>query len=84
MEVDYSKLGLSTIETEILHQYQLLSKQLHELDNEIQNITLGVNRENDGVSEEMLRNMRDLEKKLAVVYEIFKSSIYSLITYSDE
>lgn len=84
MEVDYSKLGLSSIETEILQQYQILSKQLHDLDNEIQNINLGVNRDNDGVSEEMLKNMRDLEKKLAVVYEIFKSSIYSLITYSDD
>ncbi|ODQ82438.1 hypothetical protein BABINDRAFT_27405, partial [Babjeviella inositovora NRRL Y-12698] len=68
---------LSSLEAQILTQYQRLSLTLLQLSREIQQLT---NTE----SSALLENLRTLETKLSLVFTLFKGAVYTLFLQQEE
>ncbi|SCU77965.1 LADA_0A03092g1_1 [Lachancea dasiensis] len=69
-------MELSPLQRSVLDKYETLSKSLHNLDETIKNL-----RENSSSEspEQVLRQLREIEVKIALVGTLFKGSVYSLV-----
>lgn len=81
LTIDYSTYGeLLLIERELLLEYQLLAVKLNKLASEVASL----NRQksaSEGASvpaDALLGNMRNLERKIGLVYTLFKTAVYSM------
>lgn len=84
---DFTQLGLQPLEVQVLSQYQLLASQLKTLNGEITklNSTAEEYKESsDSVTaEDLLDNLRHLEKRLGLVYTFFQGAVYQLFLQNE-
>ncbi|GEQ72552.1 hypothetical protein JCM33374_g6239 [Metschnikowia sp. JCM 33374] len=90
LQTDFtSQTNLSPLEREVLLQYQSLAIKLYKLADEIKKIHLksSVSTQDgsiDGQAHALLQNMRGLERKIGLVYTLFRTAVYSLLIQNEE
>lgn len=67
---------LTPLQRSILDKYTVLSDSLHNLDETVKNLAQPGAQESP---EEVLRQLREIEVKIALVGTLFKGSVYSLV-----
>uniref|UniRef100_A0A0L0P1L5 DASH complex subunit DAD3 n=1 Tax=Candidozyma auris TaxID=498019 RepID=A0A0L0P1L5_CANAR len=89
LSLDYSTFSdLLLIEKELLGEYQLLALKLHALAGEIATL----NKQKAVLeaataavpADALLGNMRNLERKIGLVYTLFKTAVYSMQLQNQE
>lgn len=84
LSTDYqSQAGLLPLERDLLVQYQQLAIKLDRLANEIAKLnkrlpSLDGDSQAPPPAEALLGNMRNLERKIGLVYTLFKTAVYSM------
>lgn len=81
---DFTKdLDLLPLEQQVLTQYQQLAVKLHSLSDELARINRSVSELQSagpsGQADALLTNMRGLERKLGLVYTLFRTAVYSML-----
>lgn len=81
---DFNKdLDLLPLEQQVLSQYQQLAVKLHTLSEELARINRNVSELESagpsGQADALLTNMRGLERKLGLVYTLFRTAVYSML-----
>lgn len=89
LEKDFSRdFDLLPLEQQILTQYQQLAVKLYTLSEELNTMNRSVSdiRSNgsNGQADALLTNMRGLERKMGLVYTLFRTAVYSLLLQSEE
>lgn len=92
LETDYSvHSDLSLLEKQVLLQYQALAIKLNLLSDEIGKLNkhLPLARQIGldpavGLADGLLTNMRNLERKIGLVYTLFRTAVYSLLLQNQE
>ncbi|CEP64811.1 Dad3p LALA0_S13e03532g [Lachancea lanzarotensis] len=69
-------MDLTPLQRSVLDRYETLSKSLHNLDDTIKNLRDNGSSESP---EQVLRQLREIEYKIALVGTLFKGSVYSLV-----
>ncbi|SCU84004.1 LAME_0C07756g1_1 [Lachancea meyersii CBS 8951] len=69
-------MELTPLQRSVLSKYETLSKTLHNLDDTIKNLRDNGSSESP---EQVLRQLREIEVKIALVGTLFKGSVYSLV-----
>lgn len=67
---------LLPLEGEVLSQYQILLRELTNLQKEISSVV--VKEGSESTTQALLQRLRVLEMKISLVHTLFKSSVYSL------
>ncbi|KAF3994226.1 hypothetical protein FT663_00196 [Candidozyma haemuli var. vulneris] len=82
LAIDYSTYtDLSSLEKELLSQYQSLAVKLNKLSDEIASLNKQKPASDSGATvpaDALLGNMRNLERKIGLVYTLFKTAVYSM------
>ncbi|EGV64671.1 DASH complex subunit dad3 [Yamadazyma tenuis] len=90
--VDFQQLGLPPLEAQVLGQYQSLASQLETLNLEIRKLTDAADTYKSSAepseppsvtAEQLLDNLRHLEKKLGLVYTFFQGAVYQLFLQNE-
>lgn len=80
LAIDYSTYtDLLLLEKELLSQYQLLAVKLNKLSDEIASLNKQKPALDSGATvpaDALLGNMRNLERKIGLVYTLFKTAVY--------
>lgn len=92
LEVDYaSKNEFLALEKQVLTQYQLLAVKLNTLAEEIaklnRHLPSGAQLALDpatGLADSLLRNVHNLERKVGLVYTLFRTAVYTLLLQNQE
>lgn len=92
LETDYSvHTELSVLEKQVLLQYQALAIKLNLLSDQIallnKHLPLASQIALDptiGLADGLLTNMRSLERKIGLVYTLFRTAVYSLLLQNQE
>lgn len=85
LTTDYSAFGeLLLIEKEILVQYQQLAVKLYKLSDEIAGLNKKLSLEGSVPADALLGNMRNLERKIGLVYTLFKTAVYLMQIQNQE
>lgn len=92
LETDYSvHPDLSLLEKQVLLQYQALATKLNLLSDEIAKLNKHLPLANQialdptvGLADGLLTNMRNLERKIGLVYTLFRTAVYSLLLQNQE
>lgn len=86
LAVDYHKFtDLLALERDLLVQYQQLAIKLKVLADEISKLTKRATSSHDSLltpppppADSLLSNLRNLERKIGLVYTLFKTAVYSM------
>lgn len=89
---DFSRqLDLSHLEQQVLLQYQALAVKLNTISHEIAMLTKHLPPASElaldptaGLADGLLTNMRNLERKIGLVYTLFRTAVYSLLLQNQE
>lgn len=92
LEADFSnQTDLSHLEQQVLLQYQVLAVKLNTLSNEISKLNKHLPLASQialdptaGLADGLLVNMRNLERKIGLVYTLFRTAVYSLLLQNQE
>lgn len=92
LQVDYSaKSEFLALEKQVLSQYQELAIKLNTLADEIaklnKHLPSGAQLALDattGLADSLLRNMHNLERKVGLVYTLFRTAVYTLLLQNQE
>lgn len=80
--------GLLSLEQQVLDEYRQLANKLYALSNELalmnRSISEPSSAESSGDADALLTNMRGVERKMGLVYTLFKTAVYSLVLQSQE
>ncbi|KAA8907292.1 hypothetical protein DIURU_000612 [Diutina rugosa] len=77
VDADLSQYNVSADELELLEQYQLMARQLRQLEAQLTEMEGTVAE--PGNPRILADNMRGLEMKMGVMHAFFKSSVYSVL-----
>ncbi|SCU99496.1 LANO_0F02014g1_1 [Lachancea nothofagi CBS 11611] len=69
-------MELTPLQRNVLDKYETLSKSLHNLDTTIKELKENSSSESP---EQVLRQLREIEVKIALIGTLFKGSVYSLV-----
>lgn len=80
---------LSALELQVLSQYQALATNLNALSDEIARLNQQIpaprpGQAADGSAFALLENMRELERKIGLVYTLFRTAVYSLLLQNED
>lgn len=78
---------LLLLEKQVLVQYQSLAVKLNTLSDEISKLNKlipGQSEAGAGSADALLQNMRNLERKMGLVYTLFRTAVYSLLLQNQE
>lgn len=92
LAADFSaQLELLPLERQVLAQYQNLAIKLNTLSDEIAKLNKDLPPAHQipidpstGAASALLGNMRDLERKIGLVYTLFRTAVYSLLLQNQE
>lgn len=80
--------GLLSLEQQVLDEYRQLANKLYALSNELALMNRSISEpsaaESSGDADALLTNMRGVERKMGLVYTLFKTAVYSLVLQSQE
>ncbi|RKP29446.1 DASH complex, subunit Dad3 [Metschnikowia bicuspidata] len=80
--------GLLSLEQQVLDEYRQLANKLYALSNELALMNRSISEpsaaESCGDADALLTNMRGVERKMGLVYTLFKTAVYSLVLQSQE
>lgn len=92
LKTDFTtQTDLSDLEIQVLLQYQLLALKLNTLSDEIANLNKHLPSAQQialdptvGLADGLLGNMRNVERKIGLVYTLFRTAVYSLLLQNQE
>lgn len=92
LQEDYStKNEFLALERQVLSQYQALAIKLNTLSDEIAKLNKHLPSETQialdlttGLADSLLRNMHNLERKIGLVYTLFRTAVYTLLLQNQE
>lgn len=79
--------GLLPLEAQVLFQYQQLAVKLYSLSEELAKMNKSIVDAQDvpsGQADALLTNMRGLERKVGLVYTLFRTAVYSLLLENEQ
>lgn len=89
-DIDYTKSSqVSSLEGQVLSQYQFLASQLNVLSLEISLLTVKASEDQgeskvSGSAHNLSENLRNLEMKIGLIHTLFKGAVYTLFLEQDQ
>lgn len=92
LDTDFAaQADLTSLEQQVLMQYQSLAVKLNSLSDEIAKLNKhillagqGPVDPTSGLADGLLTNMRNLERRIGLVYTLFRTAVYSLLLQNQD